>query len=534
MALRSLVKPRAYRDSVKLMNISATAKALPGIDQAVAIMGTERNKSVLQAAGLLTDDAKRARPDDLVIVVRAADAGDIDRAMTRIEALLAAEENRRGDGLGVRHRPRTLEAALKSDPAANLALISVPGQYAAALAGQALRRGLHVHVFSDNVSIEEEVALKRLGAESGLLVMGPDCGTAIIGGVPLGFANAVARGPIGLVGASGTGLQEVTSLIDRLGSGITHAIGTGGRDLSDAVGGVTLLAGLEALEADPETKVIVVISKPPGSRTAERVLRRLAECGKPVVGTFIGGDPALLARYGVRGARTLEEAAALAVALAKEASGEAGGKAPGWAGGDAGLAAFPRDAAEGVVAAEAARLAPGQRYLRGIFTGGSLADEAMELLRARLGPIHSNTPLEPGLKLADARRSVGHTVVDLGEDEFTRGRPHPMIDPSYRDERLAAELADPEVAVVLCDVVLGYGAHPDPGGDLAAAVRRARESAGRPVTVVASVCGTDADPQGLARQEAVLRAAGVVVLPSNAYAAEVAGAIVARAERGVA
>jgi FdrA protein len=521
MVIRSLVKPRAYRDSVKLMNISATAKALPGVDQAAAIMGTDRNKTVLQAAGLLTEEAGSARPDDLVIVVRAAEAGEADRALARIEALLAAEASPSGEGLGVQHRPRTLEGALRLDPAANLALISVPGQYAAALAGQALRRGLHVHVFSDNVTIEEEVALKRLGAELGLLVMGPDCGTAIIGGAPLGFANGVARGPIGVVGASGTGLQQVTSLIDRLGSGISHAIGTGGRDLSDAVGGVTLLAGIDALEANPETKVIVVISKPPGARTAERVLARLAGCRKPVVVDFLGGDPSLPARHGVRGARTLEEAAVLAVALAQGQSGETG------------LAAFPRDEVEQLAAAEAARLAPKQRYLRGLFTGGSLADEAMGLLRARLGGIHSNTPLEPGLRLADSRRSVEHTVVDLGDDEFTNGRPHPMIDPSTRDERLAAELTDPEVAVVLCDVVLGYGVHPDPGGDLTAAVRRARALTGRHVAVVASVCGTDADPQNLARQEAVLRAEDVLVLPSNAYAAEVAGAIVARAERGI-
>lgn len=521
MVIRSLIKPRAYRDSVKLMNISATAKTLPGVDQAAAIMGTERNKTVLLAAGLLTEEARNARPDDLVIVVRAADAGDADRALERIEALLAAEASANGEGLGVQHRPRTLEAALKLDPSANLALISVPGQYAAALAGQALRRGMHVHVFSDNVTIEEEVALKRLGAELGLLVMGPDCGTTIIGGAPLGFANGVARGPIGVVGASGTGLQQVTSLIDRLGSGISHAIGTGGRDLSDAVGGLTLLAAFDALEANLETKVIVVISKPPGPQTAERILTRLASCCKPVVVDFIGGDPSLPARCGLRGAATLEEAAVLAVALAKGQSG------------DTSQVAFPRTELEQLAAAEAARLAPGQRYLRGLFTGGSLADEAMSLLQTRLGGIHSNTPLEPGFRLTDPRRSVEHTVVDLGDDEFTAGRPHPMIDPSTRDERLTAEMADPETAVILCDVVLGYGVHPDPAGDLAAAVRRARAVSGRHVTVVASVCGTDADPQNLARQEAVLRAEDVLVLPSNAYAAEVAGAIIARVERGI-
>lgn len=513
MVVRSLIKPRTYRDSIRLMSLSTAARSFPGIRQAVAIMGTERNKATLETSGLLTGEAAGARPDDLVIVISGDDARSVDQALESLETLLT-DEAPGGDGRSGEYWPRTLGSALKLQPNSNLALISVPGPYAAAEAVKALRRGLHVQVFSDNVALDEEIELKRLARGLGLLVMGPDCGTAIISGVPLGFANVVRRGPVGIVGASGTGIQQVSVLIDRLGSGVSHAIGTGGRDLSDAVGGLTALAALEALDQDPATEVILLLSKPPGVRTAQSVLERAAVCAKPVVVSFLGAAAPSSGR--VTGAATLEEAAAKAVALAR-------GESP-----EGRVEAFPREKLEPVVRAEMAQKDARQRYLRGLFTGGTLADEAIFLLEKSLGPIFSNIPLRPELKLADARKSLGNCVVDLGEDEFTRGRPHPMIDPSYRAERLIMEASDPEVAVLLCDVVLGFGAHPNPAGVLAEAVRTARNVSEGRLTVVASVCGTASDPQDLERQEEILRREGVLVFPSNAYAAEVAGAIARR------
>ncbi|MGE5552307.1 MAG: acyl-CoA synthetase FdrA [Betaproteobacteria bacterium] len=502
------------------MSLSTAVRSLPGIRQAAAIMGTERNKATLEASGLLVGEAVGARPDDLVIVVQGDDEQAVAGAVTHLERLLAQEAPRTALGGETEGHPHSLGAALKSHPGANLALISVPGVYAAAEAVKALRSGLHVQVFSDNVTIEEEVALKRLGQELGLLVMGPDCGTSLIGGVPLGFANAVARGPIGLIGASGTGIQEVSVLVHHLGSGISHALGTGGRDLSDAVGGVTTLQALQLLEQDPATRVIVIISKPPGARTAETVLAQAQACRKPVVINFLGWPVPSSGR--VTGAATLEEAAAKAVALARGESPE------GW------REAFSRADSRSLIMAEAAQKTPGQRYLRGLYSGGTLAEEAIYVLEPKLGAIFSNVSLRPEHILQNPRQSHGHCVVDLGDDEFTRGRPHPMIDPSYRAERLVAEAADPEVAVLLLDVVLGFGAHPNPAGVLAEAIRTARALSGRHLTVVASVCGTSADPQDAERQEAILRGEGVIVLPSNACAAEVAGEIARRCvERGV-
>lgn len=530
MVTRYTIRAKLYQDSVKLMRISAEAKTLPGIEQAVAIMGTEMNKATLESSGLLVEEAATAGPNDLVIVVQGRDNPAVDAALARIEEMLADQRQVAGGGRPARgpggrgHSPRSIASALRQCPDANLALISVPGAYAAAEAAKALRRGLHVHIFSDNVSLEAEIELKKLGRDRGLLVMGPDCGTAIINGVPLAFANVVGRGPIGIVGASGTGIQQASVLIDRLGSGITHAIGIGGRDLSDAVGGIMMLMGLEALEHDPDTRVILLISKPPGPRTARRILERVKVATKPIVVNFLGGDPTLAEQVGAAGAKTLEEAAVKAVVLSRTLSPSNLSIST--------TSAFAREES-GLVASEVAAKQAGQRHLRGLYTGGTLADEAMLVLKEYIGDIHSNIPLRPELKLPNPRQSLGHSVIDLGDDEFTRGRPHPMIDPSYRGERLVTEACDPEVAVILCDVVLGYGSHPDPAGALAAAVRTARARAGRPFTVVASVCGAKGDPQNLERQEEILRQEGILVLPSNAHAAEVAGEIARRcAERG--
>ena len=328
------------------------------------------------------------------------------------------------------------------------------------------------------------------------------------------------RGEIGAVAASGTGLQQVTCLIDRLGKGISQAIGTGGHDLSARVGGITMLQGLETLAADPATKVIVLISKPPDPEVAAQVLRAARGAGKPVVVNFLGADPSTIEGADLHPARTLEDAARIAVALA---DGRRSDEAP----------AEDRPMADAL--AETLRFAPGQRYLRGLYSGGTFCYEALLLLEETLGPVRSNTPLDSRYELPDVWRSVGHTAIDLGDDAFTRGRPHPMIDQSLRNERILREAADPEVAVVLLDLVLGYGAHADPASEMGPAIEAARRRAaadGRDLAVVGSVCGTAADPQGLARQEAALREAGVLLAESNAQAVRLAARIAARTGDG--
>ncbi len=515
--IRSVVRPNLYQDSVNLMLLSAQLRELPGVRDAAVMMGTPLNKDRYREAGLLTPGIAAAGPNDLCIAVHAENEAAITAALEAIESFFRAPQ-RAVAGLAGEVRPRSLDSALRRLPQADLALISVPGEYAAAEAERALRKGLHVFLFSDNVPLEEEVRLKTLAAERGLLCMGPDCGTAIVAGLPLGFANVVPPGPIGLVGAAGTGLQEVTCLIARRGAGITHALGTGGRDLSRAVGGRTFVAALRALGADPDTKVLVLISKPPDPVVEAEILAEVRRIDKPTVVAFIGGQPESAAAAGAVGVGTLAEAADAAMALARGDVWTARGLPK--------LGPLHRAWIE----TQRRGLAHDQRFVRGIYSGGTLADEAALILARRLPGVSALTLMAGVAVLADAHRSAGHAVVDLGDDIFTRGRPHPMIDPTLRIDRVRREAEDPAVAVLLVDVVLGYGAHPDPGGALAPAIRAARErriAEGGDLAVIANVVGTDGDPQGYAKQRALLEEAGVWVADSNAEAALAAAALAA-------
>ena len=493
--------PNLYRDSVSLMELSAALGKLPGVEQASAVMATPGNLEFLRQAGLI-DGEVAPRPNDLLVAVRGRSNAALEAALAAALAALDKVPDRPAAG-GVAQQPlRSLQMGLAQFPDANLALISVPGDYAAAEAMKALRLGMNVMLFSDNVPVSEEVALKRYAKERDLLVMGPDCGTAIIDGIPLGFANAVRRGAIGVVGASGTGTQQVTCLVHRLGAGISHAIGTGGHDLHQDVGGITMLQGLKRLARDADTKAIVLISKPPSPAVAREVIQAAKRAGKPVVINFVGA-PQEAAGGNLFMAQTLEDAAAAAVALAK-------GKQP--ARRSAGKPKLP-----------ALKLKSSQRYVRGLFSGGTFCYEASAIL----GDAWSNAPVDPARKIKDVWKSHENTLIDLGDDVFTRGRPHPMIDQRLRNERLIEEASDREVAVILLDVVLGYGSHPDPAAEMVPTLMKIKKKSGAPV-LVASVCGTDEDPQGLEKQEAALRGAGVLLEGSNARAARLAAAIAGR------
>lgn len=509
MIMRIAVKKNFYQDSVKLMQMTNLIKAMPGVITAAAIMGTDNNKATISRAGFDLEQMNQAGSNDILFLVKGEDEAFVVAAIANYQSAL--DEHITSSKTDT-PAPRSVSSAGLALSGSNFALISVPGEYAAYEAFKALRAGMNVQIFSDNVPVEQEIKLKKLGQRLGLLVMGPDCGTSIIGGVPLGFANVVASGPVGIVGASGTGIQQLSVLIDRLGSGISHAIGLGGRDLSDAVGGISAIMALDILEDDDQTKVIVMVSKPPGIQTGKKIIEKVRASSKPVVLVFLGGDRNFLndQKYV---AANLEQGAAMAVALAagKEANSD--------------ILAFSRDGIEDILVKETDDKDSNRKYLRGLFCGGSLADEALIGLKEYISPVVSNIHPDPALKMADVNKSLGHTIIDMGDDEFTKGRPHPMIDPFYRVERLLAEWADPQVAVILCDVVLGYGSHTNPAGALADAVKKARAQYGGGVTVVASVCGTEKDPQVLSAQEDLLKESGVLVYPTNAFATQIAGEI---------
>ena len=521
MAIKTLIKPSEYHDSVSLMLAARDLSQMPGVVDASVVMATEANKALLRTAGLLTPEAEAATPNDLVIAV-SAPAELLEGALTTAEHLLKKRASENGDEAGAGYRPKTLRSAVKGAPSANIAVISVAGRYAAEEAWQALRLGLHVLLFSDNVSLADEIALKRYAVDHGLLLMGPGAGTTLLNGAALGFANRVPSGPVGIVSAAGTGLQEVSTLLAKAGIGITQGIGTGGRDLKEEVGGMMILAGLKALQADPATQVIALVSKPPAPQVARRVLEQVALSDKPSVVCFMGGDPAVVRSVpNAYPACTLQEGALLAARLAK---GEPVEGLDDW------LVVENRRLAEQAAGLKRG-LAPTHKWVRGLFSGGTLCYEAQVIWRDLLvEPVHSNAPLEPANTLPDSTTSQGHTAVDLGEEEFTVGRPHPMIDNDLRIRRLLQEAQDLETAVILLDVVIGYGAHPDPASELGPAVNKARQlarSTGRELPVIASVTGTEQDPQGLSRQVQTLENAGVVVCESNAAAARLAAGIVA-------
>ena len=509
---RITIEKERYYDSVFLMLISKEVETLPGVNSATAALATPSNIENLTRVGFSSPDLLAAGPNDLVVAIDAASEQSLTAAQARIEEILTEKKEAISTGSA---RPSTLPSAIATLPGANLALISVPGEYAAREARRALRKNLNVMLFSDNVSLEDEISLKEEAVERGFLMMGPDCGTAIINGAPLGFANAVRRGSIGIVGASGTGIQEISSLVDRYGGGISQAIGTGGRDLHEEIGGAMMLFGIDSLAADRETSVIVVVSKAPAQSVANKVIERLERAGKPVVVQFIGESDKT-----AHGSVTFAPSLAAAASIACERAGVK--IQPDRAASDTKL--------EQIASAEAAKMRSQQKRLVGLFGGGTLAQEAWHLLSAGGESVYSNVALDKDLKIRGDEPVDGNYLLDLGDDIFTKGRPHPMIEPSLRDEYVYALAEDQSVAILLVDLVLGYGAHPDPAAGLATAIARAKEAFaehGGYLSVVASITGTDADPQGYSRQRKTLEERGTIVMESNEAAARLAHAILA-------
>lgn len=502
------IEESAYLDSVSLMRISKKATEARGIESAMVAMATDTNLLLLKEAGFDPEGAAGATSNDIIIALDATDAASLERALALVRHEI---EGGATAGERVEYAPRSLDGALKARPDLNLVFISVPGRFAAVEAHRALKAGRHVMIFSDNVPIEEEVKLKAMGRASGLLVMGPDCGTAIINGVGLGFANAVPRGNVGMVSASGTGAQEVSSALARFGVGISQLIGTGSRDVSAAVGGVTTIMGIKALAADESTKVIAIISKVPDGAVGRDILGLARQSDKPCV-IWFAGQEARPREDNLEFAGTLADTARRA---ARAATGR-----------ELGLPEM--DGGATLVTDLRGRLTVGRKFVRGLFGGGTLGQEAVFLLKPSLGCINTNMRLPGTSFLDDPSASPGHTIVDLGDDALTRGRAHPMIDQTYKLARMAREFADPETAVILTDVVLGYGCNADPGGEVARALHKlkpTRGAAGGPLVVVC-LCGTYDDPQDYARQKRELESAGALVKETNESACALVSAIV--------
>ncbi len=498
-----VIRKNQYYDSVFLMSVNRRISEIKDVQQTAVLMGSPANKQLLMDIGIHGGEIDVARPNDLIVAVIAETPAIVENVLGRLDEWLEGI-NESVPSLST----RTLEEGLSQKPNANLAVISVPGEYAAKEAKKALEAGLNVFIFSANVSIEDELMLKQFAREKGLLVMGPDCGTSLIGGVGIGFADAIRQGPIGVIGGAGTGLQEFTSQVHNAGSGISHAIGIGSHDLSEKIGGLTTLAALDALEADTQTRVVAILSKPPAASTLASLLERVGTCKKPVVGCFLGVDPGLLSgRPNLQPARTIDDAVRIAITCL---NGQTALPVAGLA---------PEDLA--AILKEKKAWSPEQKYLRGILAGGTFCYQSQQILREAGYTVHSNNPFDQEYRLADPDKSIEHTIVDMGDDYYTVGKPHPMIDGTLRKRRILAESRDPQVAVLYLDYILGYNASMDPVGELLDAIREAKRSSGLrggALTVVASVCGTEGDPQDLNLQIKMLQEAGALVFRSNALA----------------
>ena len=512
MVTLNTVKQNHYQDSMKLMQISGEIANSPGIKRASAVMATEANLKTLRDAGLIKTPPRSLGANDLIIALEAESETAGHDALGKIDSFLTTQ-TAADDRAAAGHR--SFEEALRSPGNPNIAVVSVPGEFAKLEVARAIKNNIHTFLFSDNLSIDEEVELKRRAARRGLLMMGPGCGTAIINGAGFGFANIVRRGPVGIVAAAGTGMQEVASLVHNWGIGVSHGIGVGGRDLSEKVGGLMTVKAMELLEKDKDTEIILLVSKPAPIKVVKKIIET-ARSGKKPLAMCLLGENGIAAEKNVFFTDTLEELSLLAVNLVR---GQGNGRVRV---SDAGLKRYARDFVKS--------LRPSQKYVRGLFSGGTLCYEAQKILASSLGKIYSNAPLSEDCLLGDSRKSRGHCCVDLGEEEFTVGRPHPMIDSTLRSRRIIEEAKDPGTAVILLDIVLGYASNPDPAGELLPAISQARKIAkdkNRPLAFIAHVCGTDDDPQSLDSQEKKLRRNGVKIAATNAQGAR-AAALIAR------
>ena len=508
--LKTRVLRNQYYDSVALMLAAKKLKQEEHVVDAAYMMGTDINKTMLKAGNMLDEEGETARADDLIISIK-CDA-DIPQILDLAEDFLSAKKKPEEGG---NDKEKTLRRSIHEHPEVNMAVISLAGPYASREAREALASGLHVLLFSDNVSLEDEINLKEFAVQRDLLLMGPGAGTAIINGVGLGFANKVPHGEIGIVSAAGTGLQEVSTLLAKFGSGISQAIGTGGRDLSKDVGGLMFSSSIDALQSDPKTKIIVLISKPPDAQIVQMLLAKINKTQKPIVLCLLGAKPPEKTNENLYFTRTLEECALVAHGINTASQVEI----------------------SRIIEQEDTRLlqqihglrnrfSPDQKYIRALYSGGTLCYEAQVIWKEMLPEvIHSNAPLIKENQLSDVSICTGHCILDLGEEEFTVGHPHPMIDNELRLRRMFREAADPTTAVILFDVVLGYGAHPNPAEELSEAIERIQLKNPNILWIV-SVVGTEGDPQNLSKSISHLQNAGVVVCKSNAQAARLTANIV--------
>jgi succinyl-CoA synthetase alpha subunit len=528
-----MVKPNFYRDSLQLMKISDRLRRIStGILEASVVMATETNKGILVRLGFLPSTVLQANESDMLVAIRAKDKQSIDLAVNQLDELLNSPERIQSSS-DARGKADNIDAALNKMPNTNLVLLSIPGEYVRDISLKLIDQGIHQKIFSDHVPIEDELEIKGKAAAKGVLILGPGAGTSIINGRGIGFSNAIKEGPVGIVAAAGTGLQEVTSLLDHCDIGVKHGLGVGGNDLKDKIGGIMMLECMKILEKDKDIRVIALVSKPPSPTVMRKIIDYAANKGtKRYVLSFIGGDDSIVGNkhdgtksdYSriIQVSSLTSSVLAVADAIGTDQLKKALSRCY-----------VPPEELLSLLQNEWTRLQSNQKYIRALYTGGTFTFESQVILSEMIkdGSIYSNAPIPQIKQLEDTFKSREHSIIDLGEEEFTKGRPHPMIDPTIRKFRILDEVQDQEVAVILLDFVLGFGANPDPVGAVLDELKKAKKTAeesGRYLSVIAHVCGTKGDMQGYEQSISNLKSAGCIVLPTNALAAVASAVIVSR------
>lgn len=497
MVVYNLIKKNEYYDSVTLMVFSKKLSEIQGVIEAAVMMGTDHNKELMFRSKILDLKTKNeSTSNDLIIGIKARNDDIIVHALKTLEDEFI--QKKESSKLLVKKKFNSVTSALKNISDLNFAIISVPGRYAKNEVMKCLTNNLHVLLFSDNVSYEDEITMKKYAKEKNLLMMGPDCGTAIINHISLGFANEIKKGSIGLTGASGTGLQEVLSIIDSLDDGISQVLGTGGRDLTEEIGAAMMLDTLMALERDSRTNIIGIIAKTATVTSIQKILDKVKNFKKPIVACILGADSKLFEGSNIKFASNLQEAAYKLVSLSKKK--------------------IIKPESNKIFNLE--KISRG-KYLRGLYSGGTLAYEAILLMEGRIKELYSNLKIKNVNPLEDFERSLYNTVLDMGDDYFTNGMPHPMIDPKLRSLRIKKEIYDSETAVILLDCILGHGSHNDPAGEIIAIVEEVKKIGIKLPVIVVSICGTKNDYQDLNKSIERLENTGIIVTKTNAQAIDI-------------
>jgi len=477
----NITKKNFFRDSVQMMQFSQQLKDEQGVIDAAIVMGTDLNKNTLKKMGLLTEDGISATENDTLITINCQDENSLNNAVQKAEQLLTSDITKS------KNEFNDLSSALDAFDNANMASLSIPGQFVKEMATELIRKQLHLFVFSDHVPLEDEILLKNLALENNVLFMGPEAGTSILNGTVFGFGNRIRSGSVGIIGASGTGIQESSTMIDLFGEGISHAIGVGGRDLRNDIGGMMTMKTMEVFEDDPNTKAVLLVSKPVGDDVRNKIINKINNFSKKnYVLCLIGDNENREDSAKIKFSKSIQISV---LKILKYVNDDAYKKIKD-------VVRKQVDDSIKLAKSLSSDLNNDQRFVRGFFAGGTLCYESKIILEQMIGKVYSNLSSDDEYSIKGNAASKENTLIDFGEEEFTSARPHPIIDPLLRKNRILEDADDPNVGVIIIDIICGINAAKNTMAFHAETIKKAIENAkekGRRLSVFAYICGTEKD-----------------------------------------